>query len=269
MSGDPAEAWRNIAERMTRYSGHLARTKSVYVNSKALRGQTVEIAEGYFRDVRPLLVQSGLNEIIDPMDGAFQRLLEMAQGQSATSAYKKYAKQIRKLSPKITSRLALGLGAVKSDERPSGDDTRIIETLSDMVPSAAASYRQALFDLADATRVSFRGPALELRESLRETLDHLAPDDEVMGADGFKLEKDRTKPTMKQKVRFILKARGQSKSSSVVPEDTAIAIDAMVADLTRSVYDKSSLASHVATSHRNVGQIKMYVGALLHDILEL
>ncbi|MGH7104029.1 MAG: hypothetical protein ACREFJ_16720 [Acetobacteraceae bacterium] len=131
------------------------------------------------------------------------------------------------------------------------------------------SYRQATVDLADDNRGSFRGPALELREALRETLDHLAPDDAVSSADGYVAEKGRSGPTMKQKVRFILRARGQRKSLSIVPEQTTATVDEMVGTLTRSVYDMSSVATHIASERKAVTQIRRYIVAILHDILEL
>jgi hypothetical protein len=68
--------------------------------------------------------------------------------------------------------------------------------------AAANSYRQALDDLTNGNRVSYRGTAAELREGVREVVDHLAPDDAVTKATGFKLEKDRSRPTMKQTARF-------------------------------------------------------------------
>jgi hypothetical protein len=108
-----------------------------------------------------------------------------------------------------------------------------------------------------------------LREALRETLDHLAPDEEVKAMPGFTLEKDQKGPTMKQKVRFILKARGQSKSSSVVPEQSSNTVEEMVGTLTRSIYNLSSVATHVASERKAVIQIRRYVVAALHDILEL
>ncbi len=110
---------------------------------------------------------------------------------------------------------------------------------------------------------------MELREALRETLDHLAPDDEVTTAPGYVQEKNWSGPTMKQKVRFILKARGQTKSASEVPEQTTTTIDEMIGTLTRSVYDRSSVATHLALEKRTVLQICRYVVAVLHDILEL
>ena len=174
------------------------------------------------------------------------------------------------LVPKITSQIELGQGVARqTSANTTQEDERVIQTLDGLVPAAALSYRQAIIDLADDNRLSFRGPALELRETLRETLDHLAPDEEVTAVPGYANEKGRNGPTMKQKVRFILKARGQSKSSSELPENTATTLDEMVGTLTRSVYDRSSVATHVATERRAVAQIRRYVVAVLHHILEL
>ncbi|WP_316206782.1 MULTISPECIES: hypothetical protein [unclassified Bradyrhizobium] len=170
----------------------------------------------------------------------------------------------------IVTRLESDRGkSLKPELAVTAEDEQIIKTLQDLVPAAALSYQQALRDLADDSRVSFRGPALELRETLRETLDHLAPDKEVEAMDGYKREPERKGPTMKQKVRFIRSARGLSKSSGAVPEQTATTIDELVGSLTRSVYDMSSVATHVAKERKAVARIKLYVVAVLHEMLEI
>lgn len=147
------------------------------------------------------------------------------------------------------------------------EDEQIISALDALVPSAALSYKQAILDLSDDNRLSFRGPALELREALREILDHLAPDGEVTIAPGYQQEKDRTGPTMKQKVRFIMKKKGHG-SSSAAPEQAVTAFEEAIAGLTRAVYDLSSKAAHVASERRAVVQIRLYVVAIFHEILE-
>jgi hypothetical protein len=151
------------------------------------------------------------------------------------------------------------------------DERRAFVTADDIKPY----FNQAGFELPSAPpamtlkRVSFRGPALELREVLREVLDHLAPDVDVIAAPGFRLEKDRKGPTMAQKVRFILKARGSGKTTAATPEDSVSTVDAIVGDLTRSVYTLGSIATHVASERRQVVQVKRYIDAVLHDILEI
>ena len=63
-------------------------------------------------------------------------------------------------------------------------------------------------------RISYKGTIAELREILREVLDYLAPDKEVIATPGFKLEKDRFTPTMKQRVRHVLRSRKKSEAST-------------------------------------------------------
>lgn len=145
------------------------------------------------------------------------------------------------------------------------EDDEIIKKLDALVPSASMSYKQAMLDLKDDTRVSFRGPALELREALREILDHLAPDSEVMTVPGYTQEKEKPGPTMKQKVRFIMKKK---RSSSDAPEQAVTAFEEAIAALTRAVYEQSSKATHVAGERQTVVQLRRYVVAIFHDILE-
>jgi hypothetical protein len=148
----------------------------------------------------------------------------------------------------------------------SEEDEQIIAKLNGLVPSAALSYRQAVLDLKDESRVSFRGPALELREALREILDHLAPDNEVMAGQGYVQEKYRAGPTMKQKVRFIMKKLGK-RSASDAPEETVTMFEESVATLTRAVYERSSKATHVAGEREAVMQLRRYVVTIFHEII--
>ena len=146
------------------------------------------------------------------------------------------------------------------------DDRDILEKLFALVPSAALSYQQAILDLGDDSRVSFRGPALELREALREILDHLAPDGDVMASPSYINEDGRSVPTMKQKVRFIMRGRGNG-AVIEAPERTVTAFEEALANLTRAVYNLSSRATHVAGERQTVVQLRRYIVTILHDIL--
>lgn len=225
----------------------------------------------YFRRARPELARLGFQQDeLEVLDSPFQELLRLSNGLNAAASYKKQLRAIRKALPKISGKIEIQLGASGADDlKLTSAELQIVGTLSDLVPSAAMSYKQAVADLADKSRISFRGPAVELREALRELLDHLAPDATVMKADGFKLEKDRTKPTMKQRVAFILRARGRSRSTASVPQDSLDAIEAAIGGLARSVYNQGSLATHVSTSRQEVIRLKRYVEAVLLDVLEL
>jgi Predicted pPIWI-associating nuclease len=240
------------------------------VNGKLARESVRNLSKLYYREGRPAVQSVDVDDEVSILDAAFETLLRLASGANATSSYKKQFGVIRRLLPKVATQIELSRSRanVRSDSS-SDEDKRVITTLEGLVPSAAVSYRQAIADLADDTRISFRGPALELREALRETLDHLAPDGEVEGAPGYVRDKDRNGPTMKQKVRFILKARGRSKSASATPEQTANMVEESLGNLTRSVYDLSSVATHVDKERKAVMQVRRYIVAILHDILEL
>jgi len=144
----------------------------------------------------------------------------------------------------------------------------IIRTLQSTVPSAAASYQQAILDLR-SERLSYRGTASELRESLRETLDHLAPDDQVMAQPGFKAEGDQKKPTMKQKTQYILAVRERSKTQRGTITKSIELIDSLSGEITRAVYNQASLATHIEASRTDVWKVKRYVDTVFFDLLEI
>lgn len=150
----------------------------------------------------------------------------------------------------------------------------IYDTLNKLVPDAARSYKQAIIDLYDSDRLSYRGVANELRETLRETLDYLAPDQDVTAHPGFQYEKDeygkdRKAPTFKQKVRYLLRAREIPDNAVKVPEEAVAVVEDRVASFARAIYDRSSISAHVASERHEVVQIKNYVNVVLSEILAL
>ena len=103
---------------------------------------------------------------------------------------------------------------------------------------------------------------------LRELLDHLAPDADVLKS-GVKLDKDQRRPTMKQKTVFILKSRGIGETGRKTAEHSVEAIENSVGLLARSVYDRGSLSTHVATTRQEVLTLKGYAEAVLADLLQI
>ena len=138
-----------------------------------------------------------------------------------------------------------------------------------MLPGSAASYEQVLRDMSGGARVSWRGTATELREVLRDVMDHLAPDDKVMASPGFRLEPDQKGPTQKQKVRFILRARKSSSAAMEVAEGSLSTVDEAVVALARSTYRRGSVSTHTPTDSKEVKNLKRYTDALLAELLEV
>jgi hypothetical protein len=266
---DTVDDWRTLIGELQKVQGKI-NAATGQIKSVPVRESVRRLAQTFFQQLRLDLIGAGLDEEVQALTGLFETLIRLSEAATSKSKYVKVFKTIREISPNVVTRLEKDRGqSLRPELTITVEDETIIKTLLDIVPAAALSYQQAIADLADDNRVSFRGPALEMREALRETLDYLAPDKDVEGVDGYRQEPERKGPTMKQKVRFIRTARGLSKSSGAVPEQTATTVDELVGSLTRSVYDMSSVATHVAKERKAVVRIKLYVVAVLHEMLEI
>lgn len=145
----------------------------------------------------------------------------------------------------------------------------ILDTLTRISPAAAISYEQALIDLADVRRRSYRGIAHELREVLRETLNYLAPDSEVMAVAGFKLEPDLKRPSQRQKALHVFRKRKLSKEEIVAPDLTINLVEELSATITRNAYTRGAIGAHTLSSEAEVRQLKMWIDAVLGELLEI
>lgn len=251
----------------------VARSKAINVNADVLREQARSVAQRWFRDERPACVAVGAEpEQLARIDGYVQDLLRLANGRNLKTSYTRVLRGLRRARPALQSHLDLLHGQALRPAAPQAMtalEAEIVRTLERMIPTAALAYRQVLADLAGPDRFSYRGSATELREVVREVLDHLAPDNDVIRSPSFKLEKDRRAPTMKQKARFILKARGLGDSSRTAPEQSVELLEDQIASLARSVYERGSASTHGATVKAQLLSFKAYADAVLAELLQL
>ncbi|GAC1628683.1 MAG: hypothetical protein NVS9B10_18880 [Nevskia sp.] len=238
------------------------------VQSKAHRDRLRSLVEDYFDKVKPLIEDgTGDGSHIASVDSLMQLLLQLSHKNSAANKYKEVFKDLKKhlvlLDTRLISAPARSAGSARLDI-----DIRIVATLRALLPSAAMSYEQALIDLSQTERLSWRGPATDLREALRETLDHLAADSDVTAAPGYKQEKDTSGPTMKQKVRFVLKSRNIAKNKAATTEDATGTVDEALGAFVRSVYTRSSVSTHTPTSKDEALRVLDLVRVVLSELLE-
>lgn len=270
---DPFELFKELVLNL-RIS--LQRSKVVNVNSIVLRDDARRVVQLYFRTIRSVLekLECSMEEILQ-LDGFMQSLLRLSNGCNARRSYLKVVSAVIQRTETLEIQREMQLGRFYgkrhgiSNMLYSEREAQIISTLGQMVPSAALSYEQALIDLNDPNRVSYRGSANELRECLREVLDKLAPDNAVLESAGFQFEKGRDRPTQKQKVRFILRSRLLHKNAIKVPEDALKCVDESISSLARSLYERSSLSAHVETTKNEVHRIKDYINLILVELLAL
>jgi len=263
-----------LLERLGSFEARLRRGRAVNVNDDDTKEMAIAIATSYFSACRPHLTEVlSESEPLLEHDEKWQQLIRLAHGNNARATYRRRVRELKKGLIELNVEYLAGLstrgvdGHGLSDLAP--EENLIIKTLEEFVPSAAASYRQGLLDLQGGERLSYRGTASEFREALRETLDHLAPDADVQSGPGYTVEPGQTKPTMKQKVRFVLGSRGRKRTQQQAAEESVDLIEELAGALTRAVYNRASLATHLESSRAEVQQIKRYIDTVFFDLLEI
>lgn len=259
----------NALERLSRTANKLASVvkgiRSKLVQPEPVATLVRSMAGTYFGSIQPDLVnvqhRAGLSDEIEWVISALLQLTSEPREKSA------YLGQINELHPYLREAMIDVMKAQGGRRLVLSETERgILTTLERMLPRTAESYEQVLQDFATGKRVSWRGTGSELREVLREVMDHLASDADVMAVPNFKLEGDLKRPTQKQKVRYILKAR---RRAVAVAEAGIETVDEGIANMARSAYQRGSATAHASTDAIEIRRLKNYVDALLVELLEV
>ncbi len=240
------------------------------LHSQLRRDELRAIAEKYFNIVRPSQLDVGQQDPdVAEVDRLMQQMISLCHKKGAVTKYQSILFEARRGLIAVEARALVSPRIGDASSGTSKVDTAIIDTLEKLVPSAALSYRQALRDLETEDRLSWRGPATDLREALREVLDYLAPDADVRSMAGYKQEPNTNGPTMKQKVRYILKNRGVGQSAGAPTETATDAIEEAVGSFVRSVYTRSSVSTHTPTEKDEVLRVRDFVRVVMCELLAI
>lgn len=242
----------------------LASVSGAQVWSSTVKTQMHEISSKYFSEVQPEVPEAAAGDL----NQIFQTLHASSRINPSTQKCRDLLKSARKLLISVEGQ-TLGRLSKSKQTLTAPADELIIVSLNDLCPSASLAYQQALIDLSGGDRLSWRGPATDLREALRETLDVLASDADVMAVPGFKLEGEAKRPTMKQKVRYVLKNRGIASGAMETPESAVVGVEEFVGSLTRSVYTRSSVSTHTATTRSEATRVLAWVRLVICELLEV
>lgn len=264
---DPIQEVRRALGEAERF---LQKVKSIHLNTDTHKDTFRKLVKNYFNNCRPAMRQAlARDDELRLLDNAMQDLLRYTQRRALVKDYRRQIKDARRALDHIET-LWLSSPSVRN---PSNNIEprlgRILESLRNVVPDAAAAFEQGLLDLQSGDRKSWRGTALEFREALRELLDKLAPDSEVMKQSGFRLEENAKRPTMKQKVMFVMHARQAKHAQTKSLADAVLVVEESLGSLVRSVYDRSSAAVHIAGSKDEVRRIRDCVVLVLSELLEV
>jgi hypothetical protein len=248
----------------------LRKIKSKQVYQKSITQQTKDMVDNYFRNMRDPITNNINKSYITILDDKMQKLLAATHKNTTVNTYKKILSNLKKHLIEVEKIMLLPSNNISHSKYYWDDkDKIIINTLQKIIPSAALSYKQALTDMQMSERLSWRGPATDFREALRECLDYLAPDKEVMSSTVFKLETDMKNPTMKQKAVYIFNTRNLSKSIIKTSQESIDIIEQCLASFVRSVYTRASVSTHTPTNRLEVNRIHDLVKVVLCELLSI
>lgn len=164
-------------------------------------------------------------------------------------------RDVRTLEPVVPARGPLS-------DREAGILTRLHKLSS----SLSASMEQALRDLNDQTRLSYMGPAGEVREVMRAAVQMLAPDEEIRQQPWYVgiSQGSKTNPSQAERIRYAVQQRGGDREQVKGVDDR---IDELIGKIGRQTYTSGSKSFHAGTTRSQVSKLVGWVFALLDEVL--
>lgn len=148
----------------------------------------------------------------------------------------------------------------------SARESSILVRLRKLSGPLADSMEQALRDMNDQSRLSYVGPAGEVREVMRATVQQLAPDEEIRKQPWYVgiPQGNKTNPSQAERTRYAVQQRRGSKDQV---EDLDELVDNLVGQIGRRTYAVGSGKFHAGTDQADVWKLTGWVWAVLDEVL--
>jgi Hsp70 protein len=147
------------------------------------------------------------------------------------------------------------------------DDRRILREVERLDPVIALSFQQFLADI-NASRLSYKGTACELRAVIELTLDKLAPEEEVKKK--YKPDPQSGRVSYSNRARYILEERRTRDVQEVKKCAEAVSvIDENVGNILRGVHKRASTVVHTGAADevQELQRLHRYFRAIMTDLL--
>lgn len=256
-------ALKNLVSRLRQSKGETVSLQEIRTLSKS-------VTNLWFHDVAPLAKLTTDNEVaLKSIDGFMDQLIshtlkptkKKTYLATINSAVKTYEKEVFvELHKRVGAVLAGGTSIANNS---------ITEALAKISESLVAGYQQVLKDLANESRISWRGTANEIREVLRELLEVLAPDETVIKMSWYKQEPNTQGPTQAQRARYALEQRAVQSHRASATQETINLVEESVTKLLRKTYQRANNAAHTRQDKDEVKRILSYFDLLAKDLLGL
>lgn len=190
----------------------------------------------------------------------------MAESSGAPSP--DFLRRLREYQIQVRQRPRPSAAVVPARAPFSGRDAVVMERLRRLSESLAQSLEQCLRDLNDPTRLSYIGPAGELREVMRAAIQQLAPDEEIRIQPWYKgvptANGKSTNPSQAERARYAAQVRGGDPEQ--VKELDAI-VEGSIGRISRDTYTVSSKSFHSGAAQEKVRKLTGWIFAILDEVL--
>jgi hypothetical protein len=261
----------DVLERLrTRLNGGATREVSSLAERKNIRS----VVGAWFSQYRPSAVQVvGEEEHILKMDEEMQSSLKLASGPRTRRAIvRSSTSAIRHFRDNLLVPLGRAYWSQAPERSPAGLDGDVAVRLRQLDAELVNSYEQAVIDVEDPERLSYRGPAAELREVLTSVLHILAPNPQVEATEWYResrrsgTRKEPT-PTRAERTKFILRSRAKGSAVTEAAESYMTSVEERLAGVINATYQRGSAATHGGTERDELGKLLPYINALLRELL--
>jgi hypothetical protein len=207
------------------------------------------------------------------MDEKMQNLLKLTSDEGGRRAInREVGIAIEHFKESLLIPLSRAYWARAPQKTPAGRDDQVATRLRRVDPELADGYEQAVLDIENTDRMSYRGPAAELREVLTGVLHTLAPNDQVEATDWYREarrsgSRKETTPTRAERTKFILRSRAKGSASTEAAESYMTSVEERLGSVVNATYKRGSAATHGGTEREELVNLLPYINALLRELL--
>lgn len=267
---NPSEFLDILEDLISRLKARRPKTVS---DPTELRNIESVVAAWYSQYKKPFAQMLGDERQIALMDSRMDKLFNLASRRATRRAVIGAARAATAyLREVLLVPVSRAYWARAPQRAPAGRDDNAAARLRELDPLLADGYEQAIMDLEDAKRLSYRGPAAELREVLTGVLHKLAPNDAVEATDWYKESRHSGKrqeptPTRAERTKYILRSRAKGSAVTESTEAHMVSVEERLGNVVNATYRRGSVATHLGTERDEVQNLLPYLNALLRELL--
>jgi hypothetical protein len=270
---NPSEFFDVLARLRTRLAKVRQRSSARNL-SRAEQTSVRSLVGAWFSQYQPSFIQMvGADDAqLREMDEMMQQLLRDASSDSERPAVvRTVGLAYSHFADNLLVRISRAYWSRAPERSLAGFDGEVAGRLRRLDAKISDSYEQGVSDV-ETSRLSYRGPAAEIREVLTYVLHRLAPNAAVMATNWYQ-EARRTgareepTPTRAERTKFILRSQIGDSASTEAAESYMSMVEERLGHVIGRTFARSNAATHAGAERDELIRLLPYINALLRELL--